>query len=743
MFDFSGGLNTTLTPNMIANNELSLADNVFIEGSKIVKKKGTQWLGAAPDSGNAISGLYNYSQYDGDDRLMASTNGAVYYWVTSTSAWSKIYGTFTTAHNIEYQSYLDKAFIANGINPVQSWDGDAAVSALAVSPDHATETFTAAAHGLLDDDRVRFTATALPTGISGTTTYFVVNKAANTFQVSETSGGGAKAYTSNGTTVKVSEYMHQHSDIPVSSATSSDIPHYLESFKSRLIMANTDNYPYRVYYTDEGASTVGTNNYFDIKQPITGIKIFRDILYVFTLNTIYRVDGFIFSGDGTEPEKIYNVNVGAGAVSDRSVSIINNVIYFLGPDDVYAFDGSNIYPLAKPKIKDTFEKMNITQFENACSGVRDHKYYLSIPNEVDLTVTATVWGTAVWGTDNWGYTLSEEGLKIYPRTLVYDTVRKVWTVDTIIDANAYANVYKDSIEKLYYGGSENVAEVNVGYSSCKNNLILNSSFEDGTVAATPTNWTEVVDAGTGTANKEDENASLGSHSLEVDKSTGASLVNAYQDFTATAAKKYQFSGFVKTTYTGSAGDIYFQILLAASPNTVYGKIEVGDKDNRAGRYYFMEVSIPTGVTAVRVSCLNGTTGDSTVYFDDIRFCEYDNVITTNDGLIPMDVHTKARCYNKPDKSKKFKETLLAANSNSNYDLKDQDYNLTLGYASGLFDDFTEISIDMNETDDHIEKYVKTPLKSKYIRYQLKNHEPLEPVEIYGISTEFIPKRSFK
>lgn len=73
-------------------------------------------------------------------------------------------------------------------------------TAAAVADKTSTVTMTIAApgvvtwnaHGLANGDQVVFTTTgALPTGITAGTTYYVVNQATNTFQVSATAGGSA------------------------------------------------------------------------------------------------------------------------------------------------------------------------------------------------------------------------------------------------------------------------------------------------------------------------------------------------------------------------------------------------------------------------------------------------------------------------------------------------------------------------------------------------------------------------
>lgn len=65
------------------------------------------------------------------------------------------------------------------------------------STDTINTTFT---HGLTDGDEIEFVEDgALPTGLSEETTYFIINSAATSFQVSLTEGGSAVSFTGNGT----------------------------------------------------------------------------------------------------------------------------------------------------------------------------------------------------------------------------------------------------------------------------------------------------------------------------------------------------------------------------------------------------------------------------------------------------------------------------------------------------------------------------------------------------------------
>lgn len=64
----------------------------------------------------------------------------------------------------------------------------------------STDTFTAIAHGLANGTKVRVwgAGPALPSGLAAYTTYYIISTAADTFQLSATSGGAAVDVTANG-----------------------------------------------------------------------------------------------------------------------------------------------------------------------------------------------------------------------------------------------------------------------------------------------------------------------------------------------------------------------------------------------------------------------------------------------------------------------------------------------------------------------------------------------------------------
>ncbi len=99
-----------------------------------------------------------------------------------------------------------------GFGQVEEWpempDNSGAIQALD-SVANGTDTFTLAAHGLEDGDRVQFSGTTIPTGLAASTDYWVRDGATDTFKVSAASDGAAVNITSDGAAVSVQrrEYL--------------------------------------------------------------------------------------------------------------------------------------------------------------------------------------------------------------------------------------------------------------------------------------------------------------------------------------------------------------------------------------------------------------------------------------------------------------------------------------------------------------------------------------------------------
>lgn len=79
--------------------------------------------------------------------------------------------------------------------------GSEAASTFAVTFDHTVDTVNRVSHALPNGQRgkLKIVSGTLPVGLDTVTTYYVVNKTADTFQISLTSGGSAVTFSDNGT----------------------------------------------------------------------------------------------------------------------------------------------------------------------------------------------------------------------------------------------------------------------------------------------------------------------------------------------------------------------------------------------------------------------------------------------------------------------------------------------------------------------------------------------------------------
>jgi len=83
--------------------------------------------------------------------------------------------------------------------------GTNAYNGQAVTCDNSTDKITLNSHTLVDGNKIKFGGTAVPTGLTAGTTYYVVNSATNDFKVAATYGGTAINFTTDGTSVTITE----------------------------------------------------------------------------------------------------------------------------------------------------------------------------------------------------------------------------------------------------------------------------------------------------------------------------------------------------------------------------------------------------------------------------------------------------------------------------------------------------------------------------------------------------------
>lgn len=139
-------------------------------------------------------------------------------------------------------------------------------SGTAFTTDFTTDYLTSTAHGLSNGDRVMvYSGTTLPAPLAANTVYFVINKTADTFQVSLTLGGSAVNLTDNGTDT---HYWHTATQNEVSKTiTAIDISDLLKGIVVVPIVFSNAAYINRAEFVLE----TDTGNYYTLTSTADSI----------------------------------------------------------------------------------------------------------------------------------------------------------------------------------------------------------------------------------------------------------------------------------------------------------------------------------------------------------------------------------------------------------------------------------------------------------------------------------------
>lgn len=137
--DYQNGMNSSVCNALLPSNYLRQLNNCYTDESagnhtgNIRSNPGYTIIGSAIESGKDILGLTNF--YHSTPRLIATVNNAgdtnalTYYWTGA--AWAEVGAvpvTWTANAKMRFAYFLDLVFAANGVDSIQTWDGDTATS---------------------------------------------------------------------------------------------------------------------------------------------------------------------------------------------------------------------------------------------------------------------------------------------------------------------------------------------------------------------------------------------------------------------------------------------------------------------------------------------------------------------------------------------------------------------------------------------------------------------------------------
>lgn len=122
--DFTGGLNTKYSENLIGANQCADAENIFFDETLGFKTRfGSTAIAESPVAGKEILKSWQYKKTNGERYFIAQVEGSVYA-TADLENWTTIKtGLKWQLNSLQMAVFQDKAFFTNGIDSVFYWDG--------------------------------------------------------------------------------------------------------------------------------------------------------------------------------------------------------------------------------------------------------------------------------------------------------------------------------------------------------------------------------------------------------------------------------------------------------------------------------------------------------------------------------------------------------------------------------------------------------------------------------------------
>jgi len=171
-------------------------------------------------------------------------------------------------------------------------------------------------------------------------------------------------------------------------------PRYIEIFDNRVWLAHVEGARNRVYMNVDDLFGNSMYNYFTHwswlriantrGESITGIKAFKNTLYVFTPTTIHaiypsqpiEIEDVVYTPPSYE---VVEISSNIGSVAQRTIKEVRGNLMFMGIDGVYMFDGTSAPFKVSQRIDPTLDMVDHDNWNRACSSIWKYKYFLSVP----------------------------------------------------------------------------------------------------------------------------------------------------------------------------------------------------------------------------------------------------------------------------------------------------------------------------------------------------------------------------
>jgi hypothetical protein len=368
--NFAKGLNTLLPPQKIRDDELAVADNVLLYGDGNPGRRwGTDYYGNT-SSGVDVRGLFAYYGSDGSSQLLKLEDGFLKKLNTGTGNWDVVAGaSFTMSQTTRGTMANDSLYLINTIDGLIKYNGSSLVPFNLISPPssnwatrgasiysgqylysyrvtalNAVGETTAAAAATVAANLPRELWNTDPTALKDTYSISInwnVVTGASGYNIYGTTGGD-ETYIAHVDGQQVSSWKDMGYIIPsnvfvlpTGNSTAGPKGKFIMEFKTTLMIGGDPAVPSRVYYSagidkvdsfliNDGGGWVDVSKNTD-DGVVSGLANFQNTAILFKERSIWQ-----FDYNGTASPSMSNIRLGLGCVSNDTVKVVENDLFFMG-----------------------------------------------------------------------------------------------------------------------------------------------------------------------------------------------------------------------------------------------------------------------------------------------------------------------------------------------------------------------------------------------------------------------------